>query len=114
MKIRETISDMLSFARQELRFEQTSDSRGVNFTLPIVDFDACEAGDASSLALTQYVYLKILEERSLAESIRNGFTVSSDNIVNLDSQIRESLELPSHFPGSFMVRIEGQTFSRRF
>ena len=114
MKIRETISDMLSFARQELRFEQTSDSRGVNFTLPIVDFDACEAGDASSLALTQYVYLKILEERSLAESIRNGFTVSSDNIVNLDSHIRESLELPSHFPGSFMVRIEGQTFSRNF
>lgn len=114
MDIRGKITDFVAGGEDELRFEQTIDSRGVNFLLPVEDFDACQSGDLPRLALTQYLYLKMLEEQGLAEPFRNGFTVASENIVYLEAQIKESLGLPSCFPGSFTARVEGQTFGQNF
>jgi SNF2 family DNA or RNA helicase len=114
MDIAEIISSVITRGTSSARFEQSLDSLGINFILPIKTFDACQAGDGSDWMLHQYVYLKMLEEQGVAEQIRNGFSVSSEEVVNLEKEAWELLELPARFPGSFVVRVEGQTFNDRF
>ncbi len=114
MSITEIISTIVSGGSSSERFEQAVDSFGVNFILPVKAFDECKRGTGTGWMLHQYVYLKMLEEQGVAEEIRNGFSVSSQELVRLEDDAMVLLELSQRFPGSFSVRVEGETFSDRF
>ena len=114
MGISKIISNIVSSGLSSERFEQLIDSSGVIFKLPVKAFDACQSGKGSEWMLNQYIYLKMLEEQGSAEQIRNGFRVLSSDIVSLEKGAWELLELPARFPGGFNVRVEGETFSKKF
>ena len=114
MGITEIISNVISRDSASERFEQAVDSFGVNFILPVKAFDECKKGTGTGWMLHQYVYLKMLEEQGVAEQIRNGFSVPSSELVRLESDAVTLLELPQRFPGTFSVRVEGETSSDKF
>lgn len=62
----------------------------------------------------QYAYLKGLHEQGYASKNANGFTVLSEQIVELDDDFFEVFNLPSSFAGSYQARFEGNTGQAAF
>lgn len=96
------------------RFRLAVDSEGLNFVMDAGDFEACAKGSGSGWMLHQYVYLKMLEEQGLAETIGNGFVIPSEHAVRLEPDAWQLLELPLKFNGSFKVRVRGETRKSAF
>jgi SNF2 family DNA or RNA helicase len=57
----------------------------------------------------QYAYLKGLYEQGYATKNANGFTVLSEQFVELDDDFFEVFSLPEPYKGSYQTRFEGNT-----
>ena len=62
----------------------------------------------------QYAYLKGLYEQGYATKNANGFTVLSEQLVELDDDFFEVFSLPGSFIGTFQARFEGNTGQAAF
>lgn len=62
----------------------------------------------------QLAYLKGLHEQGFAEKNSNGYTVSSDNVAELDDDFFQLFELPPLFMGRYKSRIEGRSTQSTF
>ena len=88
---------------------------GVDFILKgkaLTAADQC-AIDSPFFGL-QYAYLKGLFEQGYASKNANGFTVLSEQIVELDDDFFEVFSIPAPFTGSFQARFEGSTGQAAF
>ncbi|MCK5716243.1 MAG: restriction endonuclease, partial [Thiomargarita sp.] len=77
-------------------------------------FTKLEQGQGGELALAQFVHLKMLVEQGLAEPISNGFVITSENAVRLESDLRFLFGLPSPWSGSMELMTESNTSSTSF
>lgn len=109
MGIKDFIQNLLSEENEERCFKIIADSRGLNLYLPKDDFESCQNGQGSGLALHQYVCLRMLEEQGYAEPIANGYTIPSDHAVIIEEDAKALLNFPPAFSGEFRIRVEGET-----
>lgn len=114
MGVTDLVRKILGKEPGQIRFELTPDSEGINFFLPRERFLACESGEGSGLLLHQYVCLQMLEEQNCATRIANGFNLSAEHAVQLESDAALLLGLPPHFPGKYLARVHGQTGQSAF
>ena len=87
---------------------------GAYFSLDKKEFEKVKGGTANEWLIQQYVTLKMLEEQGEAESIPNGFIVSSSVICRLDDYERESLSLPPRWDGVIYSDIRGNSGKSNF
>ena len=88
---------------------------GVDFIFPqsaLSDPELC-AIESPFFGL-QYAYIKGLHEQGYATKNLNGFTVLSEQLVELDDDFFQVFELPGRFPGKYMARFEGSTGQAAF
>lgn len=114
MALADFIKKIIARDKTEPRFYILPDQYGLNFVLPKEAFEACEKGQGSGWLLHQYICLKMMEEQGAALRIANGFSVSSDYVVQLEDDAAELLELPPLFEGRFESRVNGQTGQSSF
>ena len=114
MNILNEIKSMLVRDRAEPRFSYSKDSSGLIFHAEASNYHNIKEGNASSWALHQYVYLKILEEQGEAERIPNGFILKTEAVCRLETRALEILDLPGRFYGSFLLKSEGLVESESF
>jgi len=95
-------------------FFVSSDIEGLNLFVEYGLLQSCANGSADLLLLNQYACLQMLVEQGLAEPIRNGFVISCEDAVCLDSDVRYLLKLPEPFEGSVSAKVEGQTSQAAF
>jgi SNF2 family DNA or RNA helicase len=62
----------------------------------------------------QYAYLKGLHEQGYASRNANGFTVLSEQLIELDDDFFEVFSFPKAFSGTYQARFEGNTGQAAF
>ena len=90
------------------------DSQGVGIELPENIINEARQGIGDELVLYQYMVFQMLLEEGLAEEIKNGIYLESNNAVRLDSDNRNILTLPDPWIGSFRVQLYSTTLSTDF
>ncbi|MEL0638495.1 DEAD/DEAH box helicase [Marinomonas sp. TI.3.20] len=90
------------------------DSLGVNFVTEPAVYHCLNQGQGGGFQLVQHVLLKMLQERSIAEALPNGFRVDSEEAVLLDPEDADALGLPGPFDGSFDLDVQGRTTKSGF
>jgi len=96
-------------------FDFTADSvDGGYFSVEQEKFNKIKDGNADEWLTQQFVTLKMLEEQGEAESIPNGFIVSSKVLSRLDEYTSEVLSLPELWQGTITADIKGTTSRSSF
>ncbi len=78
------------------------------------EFQKCKRGTANDLLQLQYINLKILAEEGIAEEFKNGFMISFEDAIKLDTEYIELFNLPKRWPGSFAIYAKGITYKNNF
>jgi SNF2 family DNA or RNA helicase len=115
MGIGDLIKSLSSRGREHEIEWRVDPYEGVDFILKgkaLSDAEQC-AIDSPFFGL-QYAYLKGLYEQGYATKNANGFTVLSEQLVELDDDFFEVFSLPGLFEGSFQARFEGNTGQAAF
>lgn len=115
MGITDLIRSLSSRGREHEIQWRVDPYEGVDFFLQgsaLSDPEQC-AIDSPFFGL-QYAYLKGLSEQGYATKNANGFTVPSEQFVELDDDFYEVFNLPSPFNGSYQARFEGNTGQAAF
>jgi len=100
-----------------IRFSHQLDNSGLNFLLPTAgDMARCLNCDASidATTLTQYAVLTMLAESGVSSQFKNGFFIDGKDLATLDSHMREVLDLPLPWSGSFDAEIKRLTHQSSF
>ncbi|RDL46191.1 ATP-dependent helicase [Marinomonas piezotolerans] len=97
-----------------LSYKPVFDSFGVNFVTDPAAYHCLNQGQGGGLQLVQHVLLKMLQERTVAEPLPNGFRIDSEEAVLLDPEDADALGLPVPFDGSFDLDVQGRTTKSGF
>ena len=89
-------------------------TEGGYFSVEKNQFAKIKNGTANEWLTQQFVILRMLEEQGEAESIPNGFIVSSEVLSRLDDYTREALSLPKQWHGKITADIQGTTSRSSF
>ena len=114
MKITTIAKKLFSRASREDSYKFESSPEGLIFHTNSVPTKQISGGDAGEWITAQYVTLRMLEEQGDAESIPNGFIVSSETISRLDLESRDLLGLPDQWDGAIKAIINGVTGKSTF
>ena len=115
MAISDLIGKLFKNADRTISFSFTPDSvDGGYFSVEKSQFSKIKNGTANEWLTQQFVTLKMLEEQGEAESIPNGFIVSSDVLCRLDEYTREALSLPEVWQGTISADIKGTSSRSNF
>lgn len=87
---------------------------GGYFSIEKNQFEKIKNGTANEWLTLQFVTLRMLEEQGEAESIPNGFIVSSEVLSRLDDYTREVLSLPEQWKDTIKADIKGTTSRSSF
>ncbi|MGE6776469.1 DEAD/DEAH box helicase [Vreelandella titanicae] len=85
------------------------DSSGLLFFASPQTIAELKAGKGSPIALLQMVVLQMLLEQGDAESLPNGYLVSSRVAAALDDEQADLLNLPGRFTHGFVANVKGHT-----
>ena len=88
---------------------------GVDFLLPAkAQSNPEQCAIESPFFGLQYAYLKGLHEQGYASRNANGYTVLSENVVDLGEEFFQVFQLPPPYPGKYRARFEGNTGQAAF
>ncbi|WP_417422008.1 DEAD/DEAH box helicase [Halomonas sp.] len=90
------------------------DSSGLLFFASPQTIAELKAGKGSPIALLQMVVLQMLLEQGDAESLPNGYLVSSRVAAALDDEQADLLNLPGRFTHGFVANVKGHTRNSGF
>ena len=99
---------------QEVRFECTPDTRGLDIHLPSEQYQKLRQGHGTPLQKAQLTLLNMLREQERAKPIANGFWVNAADAAGLDDDEAEVLGLPPRLDGRFLTLVEGRTGQSSF
>lgn len=114
MSVKGLIHRLFKPSEQTIYFQQTMDSDGLNLILDPEHFSLCKQGTAPAYLQFQYIYLQSLVEQGAAETLANGFSITSEALAALDDESESVLQLPPRYPGEFDTRISGTTGQSTF
>jgi SNF2 family DNA or RNA helicase len=113
MKLTDVIALLLGSTKDDLAsqkgFDVREDSTGVLLFMAPAQYNELKNGQGTGLAQVQLITLRMLEEQSLADSIPNGYRLTSDTVARLEDDQAELLRLGSRFPGTFTTDTKGRT-----
>lgn len=95
-------------------FSISPDSDGLNFHLPIHQYQQVRQGGGSIQQKAQLTLLNMLHEQKRAKPIANGFWISASDAAGLDDDEAEVLGLPPRLDGRFITRVKGHTGQSAF